>query len=115
MKGSVFSGFHSIEEILRKQKIEGTLYLARSSRRNSGLADLAKKQGYQISRISEGEITRLAAGASHRGILFVSRHISSEKQDRKSGSGNRTALTLESYLSDLNESNALVLILDGIT
>ncbi len=115
MKGSVFSGFHSIEEILRKQKMAGVLYLSRSSRRNNGLADLAKAQGYQVSRVSEGELSRLAAGVSHRGILFAAQSGGFEKSDSKPGSGGKTTLTLESYLSGLTDSEALVLILDGIT
>lgn len=104
MKSTVFTGFHSIEELLKQKKSEGILHYSRSSKRNSSIIDLAKRQGYQTVKVPEAEIAKLAEGVDHRGIVFVS---SSEKVNKKKD--------LDSYLRKLNSPNALVIILDGVT
>ena len=105
MKSIVFTGFHSIEELLKQKKSEGILHYSRSSKRNSSIIDLAKRQGYQTIKVPEAEIAKLAEGVDHRGIVFVS---SSEKVNKKKRD-------LDSYLRKLNSPNALVIILDGVT
>ncbi|MCK5198832.1 MAG: 23S rRNA (guanosine(2251)-2'-O)-methyltransferase RlmB [Spirochaetales bacterium] len=115
MKDIVHTGFHSIEELLKQKKSEGILYYSRSSRRNSSIIDLAKRQGYRVLKASEAEIAKLAGGASHRGIAFVSSHESGANETKGFSSGRKTSIDLDSYLENLNSPNALVVILDGIT
>ncbi len=117
MKGMVFTGFHSIEELLKKKKSDGIIYYSRSSGRILAVIDLAKRQGYRAVKVSELEISKIAEGADHRGIVFV--NSSENNKNIKRGSDvratGRSPLRLDSYLKNLSSPNALVIILDGVT
>ena len=105
MKGTVYTGFHSIEELLKKKKSEGRLYYSRISRRNSNITDLAKKQGYEVIKVSDPEMLKIVESDDHRGLAFI----------KSSGLGRHQVQDLESFLSGLQAANALVVILDGVT
>jgi len=105
LKGTVYTGFHSIEELLKKKKSEGRLYFSRISGRNSNITDLAKKQGYKVIKVSDSEMLKIVESDDHRGLAFV----------KSSGLGRHQAQDLESFLSGLQAANALVVILDGVT
>ena len=113
MKDLVFIGFHSIEELLKKKKSSGVVYYSRSTGRILSLIDLAKRQGYRSVKVSEIEISKIAEGADHRGIVFTKSSVNNTNIDRKSG--RISSPDLDSYLKNLNSPNALVVILDGIT
>lgn len=113
MKGLVFTGFHSIEELLRKKKFDGIIYYSRSTGRILSVIDLAKRQGYQSVKVSEIEISKIAEGADHRGIVFTKSSVNNTNINLESGRGGSP--DLDSYLKNLISSNALVIILDGIT
>jgi 23S rRNA (guanosine2251-2'-O)-methyltransferase len=113
LKGLVFTGFHSIEELLRKKKLDGIVYYSRSTGRILRVIDLAKKQGYQSVKVSEIEISKIAEGADHRGIVFTKSSVNNTNINRESGRSGSP--DLDSYLKNLNSTNALVIILDGIT
>ncbi len=117
MKGLVFTGFHSIEELLRKKKLDGIVYYSRSTGRILSVIDLAKRQGYQSVKVSEIEISKIAEGADHRGIVFTKSSVNNTRMNRGSDVEvtGRSPLHLDLYLKNLNSSNALVIILDGIT
>jgi len=115
LKGIVYAGFHSIEELLKKKRTEGILYYSKISRRNTGLLDLAKKQGYRTLKVSDSEITKIAEDFDHRGIVFVSTSISEAKEEKRGGSGRKKNPDLDAYLQNLNSENAFVIILDGVT
>jgi len=105
LKGTVYTGFHSIEELLKRKKSEGRLYFSRKSGRNSNITDLAKKQGYKVIKVSDSEMLKIVESDDHRGLAFV----------KSSGLGRHQAQDLESFLSQLQATNALVVILDGVT
>ena len=113
MKVLVFTGFHSIEELLRKKKLDGIVYYSRSTGRILSVIDLAKRQGYQSVKVSEIEISKIAEGADHRGIVFTKSSVNNTNINRESVRGGYP--DLGSYLKNLNSPNALVIILDGIT
>ncbi|MCD6397575.1 MAG: hypothetical protein J7L71_08540, partial [Spirochaetaceae bacterium] len=70
MKGTVYTGFHSIEELLKRKKSEGRLYFSRISGRNSNITDLAKKQGYKVIKVSDSEMLKIVESDDHRGLAF---------------------------------------------
>lgn len=111
--GIVFTGFHSIEELLKKKKSDGIVYYSRSTRRILSVIDLAKRQGYTSVKVSEIEISKIAEGADHRGIVFTKPSVNKTHINRESGRSNFP--DIDSYLKNLNSPNALVIILDGIT
>ncbi|MCK5673002.1 MAG: 23S rRNA (guanosine(2251)-2'-O)-methyltransferase RlmB [Spirochaetales bacterium] len=112
MNDTIYTGFHSIEELLKKKKSDGILYYSKISKRNIAALDLAKKQGYRTLKVSDAEFTKLVEGASHRGIAFVS-SSGSEKASRSSV--RKKSVDLDTYLKNLKSDNAFVVILDGVT
>ncbi len=113
MKTIVFTGFHGIEELLKKKNSYGTVYYSRSTRRILSIIDLAKRQGYPYVKVSEMEITKIAKEAAHRGIVFTD--SSENSLNINQGHDRKISSDLDSYLENLNNPNALIIILDGIT
>lgn len=115
MKGTVYTGFHSIEELVKKKKEDGILYYSKISKRITALLELAKKQGYRTLKVSDVEITRIVEDPAHRGIAFVNPPGSDFNERKKSGSGRKNKEDLDTYLKNLKSDNAFVIILDGVT
>lgn len=115
MNGTVYTGFHSIEELLKKKKSEGRLYLSRVSRRNSNISELAKKQGYKVIKVSDSEMQKIVENDDHRGIAFVKSPGADQLNIKRGKTGRSKVQNLDSYLKDLQSSNSLVIILDGVT
>jgi len=105
LKETVYTGFHSIEELLKKKKSEGILYFSRVSRRNTYISDLARECAYKVTKISDSEMFKIVKSDNHRGLAFVE----SFELDKQ------RVQNLESYLNSLQSPNALVVILDGVT
>ena len=115
MKGTVYTGFHSIEELLKKKKSEGILYYSKISKRNTEAIDLAIENGYRSMKVSDSEISKIAESASHRGIAFVKSTGMENNEKKVPASRRNKSIDLDSYLENLNSENAFVIILDGIT
>jgi len=115
LKGTVYTGFHGIEELLKKKKTDGVLYYSKISKRNALILELAKKQGYRTLKVSDLEITKIVEESAHRGIVFVSSPEAGINEKKKSGNGGKSSENLETYLKNLKSENALVVILDGVT
>jgi len=115
LKGTVYTGFHSIEEILKKKNATGVLYYSKISKRNAVVLDLAKKQGYKSLKISDADFSKIVDDTNHRGIAFIS--SSGSVVDGKKGGAPRQKNSddLDTYLSNLKSDNAFVIILDGVT
>lgn len=113
MESVVFTGFHSIEEILKKKKSDGIVYYSKSTGRILSVIELAKRQGYRSVKVSQMEILKIAEGTDHRGIVFVKSF--NRNTNIKQGSAGNVSTDLDSYLKNLNSPDALVIILDGIT
>lgn len=115
MKGTVYTGFHSIEELIKKKKTDGILYFSKVSKRNTAAVDLAKKQGYKTLKISDLELSKIIEDTGHRGIAFVSLSGSVNREQRSGKSRKKNNADLETYLENLKSENALLVILDGVT
>ncbi len=115
MKGTVYTGFHSIEELLKMKKTDGILYYSKISKRNTVAIDLAKKQGFRTLKVSDTEITKIVEGSSHRGIAFVSSSRAGSNEKKRGADGRKSSEDLETYLKNLKSENAFVVILDGVT
>ncbi len=98
------SGYHAIEETLKKRNVRGTLFLSRSNERIEQLRELAERSGVAVSEVGEGELTRLSGSPSHKGALLV--------VEKPSGV---MATDLKEWLSSFSSEAALVLALDHIT
>lgn len=79
------------------------LYVSRKTGRAEELAELAKRRGVSVRRVSDKELASLA-GDGHRGFALETHGMSGEGRIR----------TLDELISGVEE-NALVLLLDGIT
>lgn len=115
MKGTVYTGFHSIEELIKKKKSDGILYYSKISKRNTLVLALAKKQGYRTLKVSDSEITKLVEGSVHRGIAFACSSGSESGNKTRGAKGRTKHVDLDTYLENLDSDNALVIILDGVT
>lgn len=108
MSGDVMSeyltGYHTIEETLKRGGVKGTLLVSREEGRVAELAALAARLMVPVSEVDESELDRLTGGRSHKGaVLSLDRVSSAVKGD------------LRHRLSQLESTDALILILDGIT
>jgi 23S rRNA (guanosine2251-2'-O)-methyltransferase len=115
LKGTVYTGYHGIEELIKKKKTDGILYYSKISKRNTIVLDLAKKQGYKTLKVSDVEISKIIEDTTHRGIAFVSSSGSDLKEQKDGKFGRKNYTDLETYLDNLNSENAFVVILDGVT
>jgi 23S rRNA (guanosine2251-2'-O)-methyltransferase len=98
------SGFHSIEEALRRGAGTATLLVSRQGGRVDSIRELAERKGVPVSEVSDAELTRLSGSSAHRGALLVMERPSVSQKS-----------TLRHHLADLEGASPLVLVLDGIT
>ena len=113
MKKVSFTGFHSIEEVLKKKKLDGIVYYSRSTGRILSVVELAKRQGYRSLKVSELEISKIAESTDHRGIIFTKSSV--KNANINPGTESKSSPDLDTYLKTLDSENALVIILDGVT
>lgn len=97
------TGFHGIEEALKKKNFSGTLYLSKKNKRIDHLKTLAKKSSVSVESVSSDELDRRCPG--NKGFALYG----------KSAGGSSTDVDLDSFLRIFDKENALVVILDGIT
>jgi len=104
MSETVVTGYHAIEEALRSGRAEnGILHISRKNERILRIIRTADARHVKIKRESDEVLNRLSAD-DHRGVVL---ELSAQKH---SGS-----TTLEGFLGGIDQRDALVLILDGIT
>ncbi|MDA3851818.1 MAG: 23S rRNA (guanosine(2251)-2'-O)-methyltransferase RlmB [Spirochaetaceae bacterium] len=105
IKGSVVTGFHGVEELL-KQSSPGVLYLCKKGTRIEELIKLCKAQGGTLKRISPKEMDKMSR--DHRGFCFLSTQETAET--------GKAISDIQEFLSKVSHrKNPLVLILDSIT
>lgn len=98
------TGYHTIEETLKRGGVKGTLLVSREKGRAGELASLAARLMVAVSEVDESELDRLTAGKSHKGaVLVLDKPSSASKGD------------LRHKLAELDRPDALILVLDGIT
>jgi 23S rRNA (guanosine2251-2'-O)-methyltransferase len=98
------TGYHTIEETLKHGGVKGTLLISREGGRVAELSALAARILVPVSEVDESELDQLTGGRSHKGaVLALERASSSIKGD------------LRHRLAALEATDALVLVLDGIT
>lgn len=97
------TGFHGVEEALKKKNFEGTLFLSRKNKRIDQLRELAGKASVRVESISGEEMDKKCPG--HKGFALYG----------KKNGGSSTDVDLDSFLRTFDKDNALVVILDGIT
>ncbi len=100
-----FYGFHAIEELLKRTDVRGVLKYSKNNSRIRTLIELAKNRDVKLERASDRELDVISGSVKHRGVILIVQDLG----DRKNLSF-RTTLQLLKQKSD-----ALVLILDGIT
>ena len=96
------TGFHGIEEALKKKQFSGKLYISKKNKRMDQIKELALKSAVPVEEVSSAELDRLCPG--NKGFALEG------KSTAKS-----TEVDLDSFLRTFDKENALVVILDGIT
>lgn len=109
MNEQVILGYHAIEEALLSGTASGgVLHISRKNDRIRMLTKIAAEQKIKIKRQSDEALTALVPhtykGELHRGAVLVLTSTA------RSGQGE-----LEKFLEGLENRNALMLVLDGIT
>jgi len=98
------TGYHTIEETLKRGGVKGTLLVSREGGRVAELSALASRIMVPVSDVDETELDRLTGGKSHKGaVLVLEKTSGSVKGD------------LRHRLNELEGEVALILVLDGIT
>jgi 23S rRNA (guanosine2251-2'-O)-methyltransferase len=97
------TGYHTIEETLKRGGVKGTLLVSREGGRVSDLAGLAARIMVPVSEVDESELDRLTGRRSHKGaVLALDRAPAAPQGD------------LRRKLAELTAEDALILVLDGI-
>ncbi len=96
------TGFHGIEEALKKKQFSGKLLISKKNKRIDLLKALARKASVSVEQLTGTELDNLCPG--NKGFA-----LSGESR------GKETEIDLDSFLRTFDKENALVLILDGIT
>ena len=99
----VYTGFHVIEEMLKKKPSFARLLVSKSGKRREDLINEAKRQAIDVLSVSSEKLDELSGAADHRGMVLELE----EKKERP--------ISFKDILSGDDSEEALVLILDGIT
>jgi 23S rRNA (guanosine2251-2'-O)-methyltransferase len=106
-------GFHAIEEILKKGRVRGVLYLVPGRRRGERLRSLARAAGLQTKEVSAEEYESFARGASREAEPGRHARGAALWLEEEAAAAGWTAL--DQRLSALAGRPGLVLLLDEIT
>jgi len=101
---TVIVGFHSIEEILKRGSLRGSLYLLPDKKKYDDLRQLAADGRVPVVLADERELDSVSGGADHRGAVLVLEELPFEYRNN-----------LSFVLKGIAGQAALVLLLDGIT
>ena len=96
------TGFHGIEEALKKKQFSGKLLISKKNKRMEHIKTLARKAGVSVEDVSEAELNRVCPG--NKGFALQGK-----------STAKATEVDLDSFLRTFDKDNALVVILDGIT
>ena len=96
------TGFHGIEEALKKKNFSGKLLISKKNKRIEHLKTLASKAAVKVEELSESELDRICSG--NKGFALHGKSTSKS-----------TEIDLDSFLRTFEKENALVVILDSIT
>ncbi len=96
------TGFHGIEEALKRKQFSGKLLISKKNKRLDYLQTLARKASVTVEKLSTEELDRICPG--NKGFA-----LSGESK------GKETDVDLDSFLRTFDKDNALVVVLDGIT
>jgi 23S rRNA (guanosine2251-2'-O)-methyltransferase len=97
------TGFHAIEEALKKGGVEGLLRVSGSGPRIKRILETAAKDGIRVERTSPAELDTVAP--DNRGVVLALTSDASPGND----------VDLDEFLTRLSRPDALVLILDHVT
>lgn len=79
MEKKCYTGYHTVEELLKQKGIAGTLVFSKENRKILSLVKLARIRGIRVVRVSADEIDRICgskkgAGSSNRGNGHTGRY-----------------------------------------
>ncbi len=100
---SVYSGYHAVFEALRSSRLSGTVYIASRNKKARDIEEKAGERGLPVEHVAPDELARLG-GEEARGAVLVG--TAAPKGSPK---------TLEGFLTSLEATVSLVIVLDGIT
>lgn len=97
------TGFHAIEEALKRGRIHGFLRVSGAGPRIKRILELAERTGVRIEKARPGDLA--AAAPDNRGIVLALEGDSRPAND----------VDLDEFLETLTKPEALVLLLDHVT
>ena len=101
---SVYSGYHAVFEALRSSRPSGTVYIASRNRKARDIEEQARERGLAVEHVGADELARLG-GEEARGAVLVGTAAAPKGSPK----------TLEGFLTSLEATVSLVIVLDGIT
>ncbi len=117
MEQHFFSGYHTIEELLKQGEVSGVLVVSKKNQKILSLIHLAEKKGIKVKQVSGDELDKFRVRKSggyeegytgghkkNRGVLLMLTELP-EKREKN----------LDTALAGITGDTALVLVLDGIT
>lgn len=97
------TGFHGIEEALKKKGFSGSFLYSRKNKRIDDLKTMAEKAAVPTESLTPEELDRRCPG--NKGFALYG----------ETSRGKSTDVDLDSFLRTFDKDNAMVVILDGIT
>lgn len=107
-------GFHAIEELLKKEKVQGTLYITGNGPRYDALIRLAQKRNLPVRRISRAKLQALTGLQSATDCAL---QIFPETRSKSTEPEAKAAASLTDFLEQTanDETPSTLLVLDCIT
>jgi 23S rRNA (guanosine2251-2'-O)-methyltransferase len=98
------TGFHAVEEYLKKINRGGVLLIGKKNRRTLEIAGKAKSFGVPVRYVDEGDLNKLPLSPGNRDLVLELHEVPKAEYTH-----------LEHFLEKFESPNGLVLVLDGIT
>lgn len=98
------SGFHAVEEYLKRRTPRGELLVSGGGKRVRALRRMAEEKGVPVREMPAEDIARITGLEDHRGMVLST-----------PDSVNQPADDLKAVVSSLSPDTGIILLLDGIT
>ena len=110
------TGLHGIEEALKAGRQKGRLYISRKNSRINAMRETAVKNGFDITDIPPADMNKRFG--DNRGVVLELYGKEQSARPRPASAGKNAAsagASFEEIIDSLDEGNALVVVLDGVT
>lgn len=112
-----YTGYHAVEETLKRGRVRGILYFCREpeTERLRRLVSLARFKGIPVEMVEPHELSDLSGRQDHRGFLLLVQAGGNVQSGSARGKTKGAFAELRQTIDAIPGRTALVLLLDGIT